>query len=102
MNHGARMGTVVAMAIAALAGCATSGDPATVAERQCGYFANVEGARLVDVKAVEPVAQGDADFKVTMRVEDGLTRRMTAECLYSSSTNKARWATPLPPEFKRV
>ena len=102
MKQIAVIASMVAMGIAGLAGCATGGDPAAVAERQCSNFANVEGARLVDVQSIEPVSEADANFKVRMRVEDGLTRRMTAECLYSSTSNKARWATPLPAEFKRV
>ena len=103
MKQNAVIASMVAVSVAGLAGCATGGgDPAAVAERQCSNFANVEGARLVDVQSIEPVSDGDANFKVRMRVEDGLTRRMTAECLYSSTSNKARWATPLPAEFKRV
>jgi len=103
MKRIAALASMVSIGIAGVAACATGGDPgAAVAERQCSNFANVEGARLVDVQSVEPVSGGDANFKVKMRVEDGMTRRITAECLYSSASNKAWWATPLPEHFKRV
>jgi len=91
----------VLMAIG-LAGCATSGaDPAAVAERECGYLAKNDGARLVRVDGIDAVTEGDANFKVKMLLEDTLARQTNAECLYSSVSNKARWAMPLPPSFLR-
>ena len=98
----AALASLAAIGIGGLAGCATGGDPAAVAARECGYFARVEGARLIDVTGVDAVSTGDANYKVRMRVEDGLTRRISAECLYSSASNTARWAEPLPKEFKRI
>ena len=97
-----RMTTLVSFAAIVLAGCATGGDPASMAARECGNFARVEGTRLLDVEGVEPVSDGDANFKVKLRVEDGMSRRTTAECLYSSVSNKARWAAPLPNGFVRI
>lgn len=85
-----------------LAGCATGGDPAAVAQRECGYLAQNDGARLVRVDGVDAVSDGDANFKVKMVVEDALSRQTSAECLYSSASNKARWAAPLPARFNRV
>jgi hypothetical protein len=93
---------VAALAAAGLAGCATGGDPASVAARECGYFARMEGANLLGVDGVDPVSEGDANYKVRMRVEDALSRRMNAACLYSSASNKARWASPLPSGFARI
>jgi hypothetical protein len=93
---------VAALAAAGLAGCATGGDPASVAARECGYFARVEGARLVGVDGVDTVSEGDANYKVRLRVEDAMSRKVNAECLYSSASNKARWATPLPNGFARI
>jgi len=94
--------SLVAIGVSVLAGCATGGDPAAVAARQCGYFAGVEGARLIGVDGVDAVSDGDANYKVRMRIEDGMSRRTSAECLYSSVSNKARWATPLPNGFVRI
>ncbi len=91
-----------AIAAATLAGCATGNDPARMAERECGNFARVEGARLVGVEGVDTVSQGDANYKVRMKVEDALSRRINAECLYSSSTKTARWSEPLPKGFERI
>ncbi|HUL66335.1 MAG TPA: hypothetical protein VLW55_17180 [Burkholderiaceae bacterium] len=88
------------MAIA-LAGCATSGDPAAVAERECGFLAKNDGARLVRVDGIDAVTESDANFKVKMLLEDALARQTNAECLYSSASNKARWASPLPSRFMR-
>lgn len=95
---------LIAATIAAstLAGCATPNDPARLAERECGNFARIEGARLVGVEGVDAVTQGDANYKVRMKVEDALSRRLNAECLYSSSTKTARWAAPLPKGFERI
>lgn len=93
---------VTALAAAGLAGCATGGDPANVAARECGYFARIEGARLVGVDGVDAVSEGDANYKVRLRVEDAMSRRTNAECLYSSASNKARWAAPLPNGFARI
>lgn len=93
---------VAALAAAGLAGCATGGDPANVAARECGYFARIEGARLVGVDGVDAVSEGDANYKVRLRVEDAMSRRTNAECLYSSASNKARWAAPLPDGFARI
>lgn len=95
---------ILAAAIAAstLAGCATGSDPARLAERECGNFARIEGARLVGVDGVDATAQGDANYKVRMKVEDALSRRINAECLYSSATRTARWAEPLPKGFERI
>jgi hypothetical protein len=81
-----------------LSACATGGDPAAVATRECRYFARAEGARLLDVQGVEPVADG---FKVKMRVEDGMSRKANAECVYSSANSKASWVQPLPAGFVR-
>lgn len=93
---------LVSIAAVGLVGCATSGDPAAVATRECGYFARVEGARVLDVEGVDAVSSADANYKVRMRLEDGLSRRTSAECLYSSASNKARWASPLPSGFVRI
>jgi hypothetical protein len=93
---------VVALGAAAIAGCATGGDPAAVAARQCGHFARSEGARLVGVDSVDPVSDGDANFKVRLSVEDALARKMSMSCLYSSAGNKTRWESPLPSGFFRL
>jgi len=100
------MKSVVALAslvVIGVAGCAaTSGDPATVAVRECGYFARAEGARVLGVDGVDAVADGDANYKVRMQLEDKVARRMPAECLYSSVSNKTRWQNPLPSGFMRL
>src|SRR5262245_3121853 len=85
-----------------LAGCATSGDSAAVAERECGNFARVEGARIVGVDGVDAVTEGDANFKVKLQVEDAMSRRTRADCLYTSANKQARWAAPLPTGFQRI
>jgi hypothetical protein len=94
MKHVAKLATLAALG---LAGCATSSDPGALAARECGYFARVEGARVVDVESVDAVSDG---FKVRMKVEDGLSRRTSAECLYAS--NKASWVSPLPNGFQKI
>jgi hypothetical protein len=82
-------------------GCATgAGDPSSQAARACSDFARLEGTRLVGVDGVEPA--GGADFRVRLRVEDGLSRRLNAECLYSASANQARWVSPLPSGFVKI
>lgn len=90
------------LAAVTLAGCATTGDPAQLAARECGNFARLEGARLVGVEGTDAVSQADANYKVRMKVEDALSRRISAECLYSSATKTARWAAPLPKGFERI
>src|SRR5262245_7815363 len=97
-----RIAIPTALMAIGLAGCATSGDPAAVAERECGFLAKNDGARLVRVDGIDPVTEGDANFKVKMLLEDALQRQTNAECLYSSAGNKARWASPLPARFMRV
>ena len=97
-----RVATLVSIAAIGLAGCATGGDPAAVAARECGYFARVEGARVVNVEGVDAASDADANYKVRLRVEDGMSRRTSAACLYSSVSNKARWAAPLPEGFVRI
>lgn len=92
-----RVAMLAMLAAIGLAGCATGGDPGAVAARECGYFARVEGARVVDVESVDAVSNG---FKVRMKVEDGLSRRTSAECLYASS--KASWVSPLPNGFQKI
>ncbi|HTT13457.1 MAG TPA: hypothetical protein VMG60_21505 [Burkholderiaceae bacterium] len=99
MRRIAMLGGIVVVGVT---GCATGGDPAATAERECGYLARNDGARLVRVDGVEAVSEGDANFKVKMLVEDALERKANAECLYSSASNKARWAAPLPASFRRV
>jgi hypothetical protein len=97
-----RIAVLAGIMIVGVTGCATNGDPAASAERECGYLAKNDGARLVRVDGVDAVSDGDANFKVKMLVEDGLERRANAECLYSSASNKAWWAAPLPASFRRV
>ncbi len=97
-----RIVLVAVLAAAGFAGCATTGDPATVAARECGNFARIEGARLVGVDGVDAVSEADANYRVRLRVEDALSRRLNAECLYSSASNTARWAAPLPNGFARI
>jgi hypothetical protein len=99
MKRIAALASIVAVAVA---GCATSGDPGEVAARECGYFARAEGARVIGVDGVDAVSEGDANYKVRLKVEDGMSRRTTAACLYSSAGNKARWAEPLPSGFIRI
>ena len=100
MKRIAALVTLAALGAGGLAGCATGGDAATVAARQCGYFARVEGARLLGVDGVETAADGD--YKVKLQIEDGMSRRTNAECLYSSTSKQARWAAPLPNGFVRI
>jgi len=98
-----RAALLTAMAAVGLAACATgsgSEDPAAMASRRCSNFARAEGARPVNVDGVEP-AGGQSSYRVRMRVEDGLARRLTAECLYDATGDTARWASPLPQEFVR-
>jgi len=97
-----RIAALASLVAVAVAGCATSGDPGEVAARECGYFARVEGARVVGVEGVDAVSEGDANYKVRLQLEDGMSRRTSASCLYSSVGNKARWATPLPSGFVRI
>src|SRR5215470_13427278 len=97
-----RIAMLAGIVIAGVSGCATGGDPAAAAQRECGYLAQNEGARLVSVDGVDAVSEGDANFKVKMLLEDSLARRANAECLYSSASNKARWAAPLPASFRRA
>jgi hypothetical protein len=97
-----RIALLAALGTIALAGCATGGDPAALAERECGNFARVEGARLIGVDGVDTVTEGDANFKVKMQVEDAMSRRTRADCLYSSANKQARWAAPLPTGFQRI
>lgn len=93
---------LLSLAALGLAACATAtGDPAAMASRQCGNFARAEGARLVGVQAVEP-AGGQSSYRVKLSVEDGLNRRITAECMYDVAGNTARWASPLPAGFVRL
>jgi hypothetical protein len=97
-----RIAALASLFAIGLAGCATGGDPAAVAARQCGDFARQEGARLVGVDGVDATSEGDANFKVKMQVEDALSRRVKAECLFSSAGNKTRWASPLPSGFVKI
>ena len=97
-----RIAVLAGIVIVGVTGCATGGDPTAAAQRECGYLAQNEGARLVSVDGVDAVSEGDANFKVKMLLEDALARRTNAECLYSSASNKARWASPLPPSFRRA
>ena len=99
-----RIAIATSLLVIGLAGCASTGssDPAAMAARGCEDFARGEGARPVSVEGVDTVSDGDANYKVRMRVEDRVSRKVSAECLYSSTSNRARWATPLPEGFARI
>lgn len=98
-----RKATFALLAAVILAACATgASDPVAVAARECGNFACVEGTRLIGVDAVEPASGGESGYRVRMRVEDGLSRRISAECMYTAANNTVRWAVPLPAGFVRL
>lgn len=75
--------------------CAQTGTaiaPEARAQQQCGYFAREEGLRLLQVTGVE--ADGNS-YRVKMRLEDGLNRKLDATCIYAANGNRA-WAQALP------
>ena len=93
-------GIAAAMAAAAttlgLIGCAQTGagqDPKQLAEERCLYFTREQGLTPVAVAGSEPRG---ANYVVTVRAEDGLTRKLAVSCLYDTSKQVAAWATPLP------
>jgi len=58
-----RIAALASFVAVAVAGCATSGEPGEVAARECGYFARVEGARVIGVEGVDAVYEGDAKLQ---------------------------------------
>lgn len=84
---------------AALAGCASTGNPNASAEMQCGYLARSEGLKLHQVDGVQSNANGVIALNV--RVEDALGRRVNAVCNYTAASNSASWARPLPSGLTR-
>ena len=82
-----------------LAGCASSGPVASEgqAERQCRAFVALEGLR---VNQVGSAVAADGGYRVAVRIEDKLGRRLDNACLIAGT--QTRWATPLPAAFERL
>jgi uncharacterized lipoprotein YmbA len=84
---------LMTMALASMAGCATTGQSA---EDQCSYFAREEGLEWVRNIESKPASGGTA---VTMEVKDALARPFRPTCIYADG--KKRWAEPLPDNVVR-
>jgi hypothetical protein len=81
-------------AVVLLAACASSSAPAkstAEAELACRSFVVQEG---LIVSRVGQAAAVDGGFRVPVRVEDRLGRRIDNACVIAG--NQTRWANPLP------
>lgn len=84
----------VTAAVVLLAACASSSAPAksnTEAETACRSFVVQEGLIVSRVGQAEAI---DGGFRVPVRVEDRLGRRVDNACVIAG--NQTRWASPLP------
>jgi uncharacterized lipoprotein YmbA len=85
---------LTAVASLALAGCASTNGTVqntSQAEMTCRSFVTVEGLGVAQMGKAETA---DGGFRVPVRVEDRLGRRIDNACIISN--NQARWASPLP------
>ena len=90
---------LVTLSAVALAGCASTAGPNAGAELQCTYLARSDGLKLHQVDGVQSNANGVIALNV--RVEDAVGRRVSAVCNYTTATNTAAWAQPLPAGMRR-
>lgn len=83
-----------AVAVLALSACASTdaGTPsASAAAVQCQGLASAEGLRVVNTGAA---TAADGGFRVPMKVEDRIGRRVDATCVFAGG--QPRWASALP------
>lgn len=91
-----RLALAAAGALVMLAGCASSAPDARRAELMCQALANADGLRAADVGS--PVA-ADGGYRVPMKLEDKIGRRVDASCQVAGAD--ARWAPALPTGLAR-
>jgi hypothetical protein len=85
---------LTAVVTLALVGCASN--PAAVqttsqAELNCRSFVGLEGLSVAQLGKAEAA---DGGFRVPVRIEDRLGRRLDNACIVANS--QTRWASPLP------
>ena len=91
MKTAVSLATVVALALAA---CSTTTAPVqntTQAEMNCRNFVALEGLTVGQLGKAEAA---DGGFRVPVRVEDKLGRRIDTACVITGT--QTRWANPLP------